>query len=171
MDGFHYSRQQLQDISAQGKYTYEQLIARRGSPWTFDAESLVKALATARAKGKASFPVYSRKLSDPVPDGVQLLPSHKIVIVEGNYLLNWDDRAWAGLRDVFDERWFISCPEPEKQRQRLIRRHLETWTAEKERMFGSGEVGAARKADSNDVLNAQYIEGHRKYADFIIDSV
>ena len=93
------------------------------------------------------------------------------MLVEGNYLLNWDDPRWSGLRDVFDECWFIRCVSPEGQRQRLVRRHLETWTEEKTRMWGVGEEGAARKADANDVLNAKFVEDHQKYADLVIDSI
>lgn len=60
----------------------------------------------------------------------------------------------------------------DEQRRRLINRHLETWTAEKTRMWGEGEEGAARKADANDVLNVQFVEeSSRKYADLIVQSV
>lgn len=40
MDGYHYSRAQLQQIANKpdSKYTYDQLLARRGAPWTFDAK-------------------------------------------------------------------------------------------------------------------------------------
>jgi hypothetical protein len=58
-----------------------------------------------------------------------------------------------------------------EQRSRLIKRHLETWSEEKTKMWGAGEEGATRKADANDVLNAQYIEGSKKYADLIIQSL
>lgn len=38
MDGYHYSRAQLRDIAESNPlYTYESLLARRGSPWTFDS--------------------------------------------------------------------------------------------------------------------------------------
>jgi hypothetical protein len=55
---------------------------------------------------------------------------------------------------------------------RLIKRHLETWSEEKTKMWGSGEEGARRKAESNDILNAQYIvDNSMKYADKIIYSI
>ena len=40
MDGFHLSRAELKALGSQdeSKYTYEELLARRGSPWTFDVE-------------------------------------------------------------------------------------------------------------------------------------
>ena len=59
----------------------------------------------------------------------------------------------------------------EEQRSRLIDRHLETWTEAKTKMFGVGRQGAAVKADSNDVLNAIWVEAMSKdHADLIIDS-
>ena len=53
-------------------------------------------------------PTYSRAISDPVPGGVELLESHKVVIVEGNYMLNYDDPLWAPLKDLFDIKVLLS---------------------------------------------------------------
>lgn len=39
-----------------------------------------------------------------MPGGVELLVVHKVVIVEGNYMLNYDDPLWSPLRDLFDEK-------------------------------------------------------------------
>ena len=168
MDGYHYSRKELKSIADMGEYSFEELLARRGSPWTFNAAKIV---SSARRSGSAVLNTYSRQLSDPVEGGVELKASHRIVLCEGNYLLNFDDESWSGLREVFDEKWFISCKHPEQQRTRLIMRHLETWTAEKERMWGPGEIGAANKADANDVLNAIFVENHKTYADVLIESI
>ena len=103
---------------------------------------------------------------------LKLLETNKVVFIEGNYLLNFEDTNWAGLEPLFDEKWFISCSTLESQRIRLIRRHFETWTEEKTKIWGDGEsVGAARKADSNDMLNVEYIERtSKKYADKVIIS-
>ncbi len=175
MDGFHYSRSQLQMIAStsNGMYTYDELLARRGAPWTFDAEGCVAAFTAARQSGSASLPIYSRVKSDPIPDGVQLYPGTKIVLLEGNYLLSWDDERWAPLRDnVFDETWYIACKSLAEQRERLVRRHLETWSDEKTRMFGAGEGGAGAKADSNDMLNLEWIQlMSQRHADYIIESL
>ena len=169
MDGYHYSRAQLQEIASKGDVTYDDLLIRRGAEWTFDAESFVRDLTKAKASGSASLPVYSRQKSDPVDNGVNLLNTHRIVIVEGNYILNFDQERWSGLKNLFDEKWFVSCSDISIQRERLISRHLETWTQEKDRLWGLGELGASKKADSNDVLNAEFVEQNsRKYADRII---
>ena len=179
MDGFHYSRSQLQSMGNSSSdssidYTYDELLARRGAPWTFDAEECVAAFTAARLNGYASLPVYCRRKSDPVPDGVQLHPKTKIVFLEGNYLLAWDDARWAPLRtnNVFDEMWYIGCKSLDEQRERLVKRHLETWSEEKTKMWGEGEIGAGAKADANDMLNVGWIEdmSSRKYADLVIES-
>ena len=63
-----------------------------------------------------------------------------------NYLLmNELDARWAPLMELWDETWFIKCADASAQRQRLIMRHLETWTDEKARRWGSGEEGAAAR--------------------------
>jgi len=48
---------------------------------------------------------------------------HRIVLVEGNYLLLFSDPAWAPLRDVFDEKWFISVP-LDAAMERVLKRHM-----------------------------------------------
>ena len=176
MDGFHYTRSELQTMgeSSDIEYTYEELLARRGAPWTFDAEGCIEAFTKARQDGKASLPVYSREKSDPVPDGVELRSDTKIVLLEGNYLLAWEDERWAPLQTnkVFDETWYISCKCLDDQRERLVRRHLETWSDEKTKMFGEGAEGAGAKADANDMLNLKWIDKmSRHFADHLIESV
>jgi hypothetical protein len=81
------------------------------------------------------------------------------------------DPRWAPLNDLWDERWFLKCPSATDQRQRLIARHLETWSEEKTRRWGAGEVGAAARADANDVLNMDLIAPCEAHADLVIESL
>lgn len=174
MDGFHYTRAELKAMgnSPDNKWTYEELIARRGAPWTFDAEGCIKKFTEARENGKASLPIYSRVKSDPVNDGVTLNEETKIVLLEGNYLLAWSDARWKPLENLLDEAWYISCESLDDQRQRLVKRHLETWSEEKTKMWGAGEKGAGAKADANDMQNLLWIESMSKeYADLVIKSI
>jgi pantothenate kinase len=180
MDGFHYSRSQLktmgeEDTTNNNAFTYDELLARRGAPWTFDADGCINAFTLARIHGYANLPIYCRKQSDPISNGVQLHSQTKIVLLEGNYLLCYNDVRWKPLQtnQIFDETWYITCNSISKQRDRLIQRHLETWTNEKSIMFGEGEVGAGIKADQNDMKNLLWIEemGSRMYADYIIESI
>lgn len=174
MDGFHYTRAELQAMgnSPDNEWTYEELIARRGAPWTFDAEGCIKKFTEARENGRASLPIYSRVKSDPVNDGVILNEETKIVLLEGIYLLSWSDPRWKPLEKLFDETWYISCESLDDQRQRLVKRHLETWSEEKTKMWGEGEKGAGAKADANDMQNLLWIEEMSKgYADLTIKSI
>ena len=172
MDGWHYSRADLCRLDPPDAPAY---LPRRGAPWTFDAEGCCASLAAARRDGEASLPTYSRELSDPVPDGVRLLTTHRIVLVEGNYLLmlgpEHDDGRWMPLGTLWDEKWFVKCPEAAEQRRRLIARHLETWNDEKTRRWGEGEAGAAARADANDVLNMELIRPCEAYADRVVESI
>ena len=55
MDGYHYSRSQLQQIAMSNPETsYDQLLIRRGAEWTFDAELFVNDLTDAKLSGVAS---------------------------------------------------------------------------------------------------------------------
>ena len=174
MDGYHYSRAELQRMgeSTDIEYTYDQLLARRGAPWTFDAEGCIDAFKKARQLKEAYLPIYSRIKSDPINDGVQLFSETKIVLLEGNYLLAWDDKRWAPLKGIFDETWYIECKSINDQRERLVKRHLETWSDTKTQMFGEGEEGAGRKSDLNDMLNLVWIEEKSKHhADYVIESL
>lgn len=84
MDGFHLTRAQLD-----GMPDPTLAHARRGAPWTFDAEAYVAALAELRTGGLGSqaCPSFDHGVGDPVPGDIPVLPSHRIVVTEGNYLL------------------------------------------------------------------------------------
>jgi len=168
MDGFHYSRERLRELDPPEAAAF---LPRRGAPWTFDAEGLCTAFAEAKAGGAATLPTYSRVLSDPVPGGVELRRCHRLVLAEGNYLLMKHEARWAPLMALWDETWFVSCASPAEQRQRLVLRHLETWNAEKARRWGEEEMGAAARADANDVLNMDLIAPCAEHADLQIESL
>ena len=117
---------------------------------------------------------------------MKLEAHHRIVLVEGNYLLlgaggmvpgyvtEDEAKRWSPLLPLFDARWFVAPTDGvAEQRRRIILRHLETWTDAKTKMFNaqSAEEGAAKRADSNDVLNAHVIETCREHAGLVIDSV
>lgn len=85
-------------------------------------------------------------------------------------ILRWETSLIAFLnRLLFDETWFISCISTEELVTRLTKRHLETWSEEKTKVWGAGINGARMKAEANDVLNAQFIiEKTMKFADRVI---
>lgn len=177
MDGYHLSRAELRRLGSSGAIrpagksaTYEELLARRGSPWTFDPSGFCRDLILAKQTGKGSFPVYSRVESDPVPDGVELTEEQEIVLCEGNYVLCLEEAEWSPLGGVWDDKWYVDVSDGEVLRDRLVDRHLETWTEEKTKIWGSaGRGGARAKAEANDLKNAAWIERRsKKFADLIV---
>jgi pantothenate kinase len=169
MDGFHYSKQKLQELDPPDGENY---LKRRGAPWTMDADRCCELLTQAKEQGQGELPSYSREISDPVPGGVQLLPEHKIVLVEGLYLLGNipDDPRWEPLQQLWDERWFVRCPSRDMQRERLIQRSLKTWNDLKVKTWGEGEIGATSKVDANDAKNMDIVAPGEQRADVVIES-
>lgn len=167
VDGFHYTKEKLKELDPPEAGNY---LLRRGAPWTMDAELCVEMLTRAKNESRGDLPTYCRELSDPVPGGVTLLPEHRVVLVEGLYLLLRDDPRWEPLQLLWDETWFIRCPSRETQRQRIISRSLKTWSKLKEKTWGFGEEGAAKKVDANDARNMDIVAPCEKYADVVIEN-
>ncbi|CAJ1963548.1 unnamed protein product [Cylindrotheca closterium] len=187
MDGYHHTRKQLKEMAESGHkfkvdhledgkfkvknvtMEYEELMARRGAAFTYCPDSFIRDLGIIKKTGQGSFPEYSREKHDPVPDGVKVQPSNKIILVEGLYLLCLNDPDWQPLRDLWDDTWLIDVSLPETKR-RLVKRHLKTWDDRKTEYWGGDdEAAATRKAEANDLINAKCIqENSRDFANLII---
>lgn len=152
MDGWHVYQERL--VEEFGK---EEGMQRRGAPWTFDFELFFQDLTKAKETGKSSLPDYCREISDPVPNRVQLEPHHKIVFVEGIYLLWKDDENWGKLFDFWDETWFVECPSRDDQIERIVARSLKTWSDQKAKMWGEGRGGAMARVKYNDLKNSDMV--------------
>ena len=106
LDGWHYPNGYLEShfIERDGRrFALRQI---KGSPESFDAEAAYDCLSAARRCGHVSFPVYSRRLHEPVAAAGTIQASHRIVVREGNYLL-LDEPRWERFRSIFDVRLFI----------------------------------------------------------------
>lgn len=56
--------------------------ARRGAPWTFDAQAFVAAVRRIRQNGKALLPSFDHGLGDPVEDDIVIdAAQHSVVLV------------------------------------------------------------------------------------------
>ncbi|PSR94836.1 Uridine kinase [Actinidia chinensis var. chinensis] len=155
MDGFHLYRHQLDEMEDP-----EEAHARRGAPWTFDPERLLKCLKSLRNQGSVYAPSFDHGVGDPVEDDIFVNLQHKVVIVEGNYLL-LEDGAWKAISSVFDEKWFIEV-DIETAMQRVLKRHILT---------GKPPDIAKWRIEYNDRPNAELINKSKKNADLIIKSV
>ena len=141
MDGYHYYRRELDRMSDP-----EEAHRRRGAPFTFNAEKFVRDVAAARLSGRGLFPSFDHGVGDPVEGEICLTPGHKVVIVEGNYVL-LDDPPWSQLRREFDESWFLDV-DVEVCKERVRKRFVET---------GRDEQTARFRVTYNDGPNAELV--------------
>ncbi|WEF22892.1 hypothetical protein [Paracoccus sp. S3-43] len=89
MDGFHLDDRVL---SARG------LLARKGAVETFDAEGFAVLVERLALRGtEVIFPVFDRSREIAVAGAGVVAPHHRIVVIEGNYLL-LDAAPWNRLR-------------------------------------------------------------------------
>ncbi|XP_020275655.1 putative uridine kinase C227.14 isoform X2 [Asparagus officinalis] len=119
MDGFHLYRSQLDVME-----NPEEAHARRGAPWTFNPELLLKCLHSIRNEGSVYAPSFDHGVGDPVENDVFVSLKHKIVIVEGNYLF-LEDGFWKEVCAVFDEKWFVEI-DIDTAMERVRKRHIAT---------------------------------------------
>jgi pantothenate kinase len=150
MDGFHY------DNAVLGP----DILPRKGAPETFDVAGLLATLARIRADdGAVAIPVFDRDL-DLARAGARLVePAHRIVVVEGNYLL-LDEAPWRGLAGFFDETVLLEVPEAELRR-RLLARWLH---------HGLERTAALARAEGNDLVNARRVVIGSRTPDRIIST-
>lgn len=153
MDGYHFSNEVLEQ---------RQLRELKGIPATFDGEGFVQLMTELRqTPPKTSYcPKFDRSIEASIPDAIEIRQDHKLLVIEGNYLL-LKTPPWHHLHSLFDEVWFINVS-IETILPRLIERHI---------AGGRTPEGAKQKVESTDLPNAYLVEGTRKDADRIVEFV
>ena len=155
MDGFHLTRSDLASFADP-----VEAIKRRGAPWTFNADAFSQHLLALRlSESTVSWPGFEHHVGDPVANAVAVLPSARIVLVEGLYLLH-DDHGWQHAH-LFDESWFLDVP-MEIAMDRLLQRHMQANQQ-------SREIAMQRLA-VNDRLNAEIVLQSRDRAHWLIQN-
>ncbi|MCE0504065.1 MULTISPECIES: AAA family ATPase [unclassified Roseivivax] len=146
MDGFHLENPEL---VARG------LLAQKGAPETFDAESFLALIREIRAGGRdIAYPLFDRARDCTLPDAGFLRAEVPLVVVEGNYLL-LGEGAWGKLAAEFDASVMIAPP-IEVLEDRLIRRWLD---------HGLPREAAEARARGNDLPNARLVVERSRPAD------
>lgn len=132
---------------------------RKGGPESFDVPAIASAIEQLAAPGRtARLPVYDRRLHDPRPDGIVITPAARIILVEGNYLLD-DAPPWNVVAARLSPKFLLMC-DPGSARQRVINRHIRG---------GCTPAEAERKYNENDALNTTIVLNQSHRADWIIE--
>jgi len=146
MDGFHLDNQQLDSAGIRHV---------KGAPATFDVGGLRSLIERLRA---GESPVYAPEF-DRTSDlsrncAIKVSDSHKIVLLEGNYLL-LNQAPWDALYGSFDITVRIDVPVDTLQ-TRLVNRWLQ---------HGLNAKDALLRAEDNDLPNAATVVQHSRAAD------
>lgn len=120
IDGFHYRSEVLASRSVRADDGQQTSLASiKGAPETFDVAALDRLLERSLSED-VRWPVYDRRMHEPVPDALAITARH--VLLEGNWLL-LDEEPWRALRRYADVAIFIDAP-PALLRERLVSRKV-----------------------------------------------
>jgi pantothenate kinase len=159
MDGFHLTRAALSAMPDP-----DNAHARRGAAFTFDATkflALIRQLRAPTGSQPILAPSFDHAVKDPKEDDIAVLPTHRIVILEGNYLA-LDKDVWRDAAQLFDELWFVEV-DFEIARRRLRERHVRAGIV---KTLEQGD----KRATENDLVNGEEIMAHRLPIDEAVQS-
>lgn len=150
LDGYHLTRAELDKLP-------DPILAhaRRGAAFTFDAPKFLQIVKELREPIDAetkiiTAPSFDHATKDPVLDDIQIPPTCRVVVIEGNYLsLRSGAKEWQQAAEMMDELWFVEVPE-DVARQRLLRRHIAAG-------ISRTEEEASKRIEENDLVNGREI--------------
>lgn len=150
MDGFHLPQAEL---------VRRELRDAMGRIDTFDAEGYHALLRRLRDETdrRVTAPDFDRTVEEPVPDSIRVEPDVRLVLTEGNYLLD-DEPPWPDVRATLDEVWFVETDDASRV-ERLLARHV---------AYGKTEEEARRWMARVDEPNARRITATRFRADLVV---
>ena len=151
MDGFHYPNAYLDSHTIERDGETITLRSIKGAPETFDVTGLRAKMQEAK-QGKCLWPVYDRKIHNPIANALEV--NGDILLVEGNWLL-LDEPQWRDLRELADYTLSIKAT-PELLQERLIQRKIQG---------GLSRTDAAKFYETSDRLNIERILNHTLTAD------
>ncbi|MFG1654458.1 nucleoside/nucleotide kinase family protein [Micromonospora sp. NPDC049275] len=144
MDGFHLAQSQLVRLGRAD---------RKGAVDTFDANGYVSLLRRLRRLEPTSVyaPEFRREIEEPVAGAIEVPPSVRLVVTEGNYLLV-PDFPWQEVRTLLHEVWFLDLDAELRQRRLTARHEAYGRSPEQARAWalGSDEANAARVTPTAD---------------------
>jgi len=162
MDGYHLTRAQLDALPDPSEAH-----RRRGAAFTFDGPSFLALVKHIRRPVTPSTvailaPSFDHAKKDPVENDIEILPSARIVVFEGNYLA-LNQQPWKEAGELMDEIWFVEVGE-DVARERLAKRHV------KAGICATVDEGRER-ASGSDLVNGREIMAGRWRVDEVVKSV
>jgi pantothenate kinase len=157
MDGFHYYRRELDAMSDP-----VEAHRRRGAPFTFNVEKFKALVQKLKEPNLVLAPSFDHSKKDPIEEDIRVEEHHRIVVVEGNYVL-LDAQHWCDVANIFDSKWLVTVTR-DSARKRVIARHVAAGIVANE------EEGAVR-ADTNDLPNGDYALANLIKPDVVIESI
>ena len=124
---------------------------------TYDAKTLAKDIRAFRAGQTVSFPAYSRKLHEPVKDGVVVAAESALLIVEGLWLL-YEKAGWEDIGPLLDFAVFIDG-DVERAKESVLKRHM---------AGGRTLESALKHYDNVDARNSELVLTTKNKADKVI---
>ena len=151
MDGFHLHDDVLAGLG---------LLQRKGAPDTFDVDGYRALLARIRAHTDRVVyaPAFDRDRELSLAGAIAVLPTHRLVVTEGNYLL-LDAPGWRDVHAQLDACWYLTGDQ-EERRRRLVDRHV---------LHGRSREDADAWVTRSDEANARLVETSRSRADLVVD--
>ncbi|GAA3828632.1 nucleoside/nucleotide kinase family protein [Nocardioides panacisoli] len=148
LDGFHLHDEELARLGRSD---------RKGAPDTFDVGGYVALLRRLREEDTVHAPVFDRDRELALAGAIAVLPQHRLVVTEGNYLL-LDQPGWRDVRGLLDECWYVDLSDAVRV-PRLIARHVQ---------HGRTPADAEEWVRRSDESNARLVVPTRERADLVV---
>ena len=153
IDAYHYYNSFLNTHFFDG----EPLKKVKGRFDTYDVQKLASDIQGFGSGQRVAFPIYSRKLHDPVENGVVIETRNALLIVEGLWLL-YDKGDWETIGPLLDFSIFVDSDQ-DRTREPVIKRHM---------TGGRTREDALRHYESVDGKNAELVLTTRHRASKVI---
>ena len=121
LDGFHYTNEYLKSKTINFNNRLYTLYDLKGAHFTFDYNNFKKHIGLIISGHNIYWPLYSRKIHNPISEGIKI-NGNGIIIIEGNYLL-LNKFPWNETCGLYDIKIFIK-PYRFLLKKRIIKRKL-----------------------------------------------
>ncbi len=156
MDGFHRTQEDLASHTTVRDGEEIPLSRIKGSPETYDLKKMTDRLRLAASGVNCGWPLYDRRIHDPVDDAVTI--DGDVVLLEGNYLL-LNDPGWRDLRSYADYTVMILA-DADQLKERLIDRKAKGMASREE---------ARKFVEFSDLKNIETCLTHFDGADLVLE--